>query len=124
MLAVDPAFVRQMLSRVTATSGRPWPTVIARQVHFSEWTLYGVFVDEVIRGLGTSFASDDSLCLGYWDEIPLNLEEAIRFLSRVGPTHVAAMISAKSRTPLAIRRAAFARRRAAETAGRLVVSSG
>jgi Family of unknown function (DUF6492) len=124
MLAVDPAFVRQMLSRVTATSGRPWPTVIARQVHFSEWTLYGVFVDEVIRGLGTSFASDDSLCLGYWDEIPLNLDEAIRFLSRVGPTHVAAMISAKSRTPLAIRRAAFARRRATETAGRLVVSSG
>jgi Family of unknown function (DUF6492) len=118
MLAVDPSIVRQMLSRVEAASGSPWPTVISRQVHFSEWTLYGVFVDEVIGGPGT-LASDDPLCLGYWDEIPLSMDESVQFLSGVRPTDVAAMISAKSRTPLAVRRAAFARHRAARTAGRL-----
>jgi Family of unknown function (DUF6492) len=122
MLAVDPSIVRGMLSRVAAASGSPWPTVIARQVHFSEWTLYGVFVDEVIRGPGT-LASGDPLCLGYWDEIPLNLDESVQFLSGVRPTDVAAMISAKSRTPLAVRRAAFARHRAARTAGLLPANS-
>jgi hypothetical protein len=124
MLAVDPAFVRQMLSRVAATSGVPWQTAIARQVHFSEWTLYGVFVEEMIGAAGASFCSDDPLCHGYWDEIPLNLDESVRFLAGVRPTDVAAMISAKSRTPLAVRRAAFARHRAAGAGGRLAANSG
>jgi hypothetical protein len=113
LLAWDPAIVRRMLSRVTATSGLPWPSAIARQLHFSEWTLYGVFVDEVIGTPGSAFSSDDPLCVGYWDEIPLNLDDSVRFLSGVRPTDVAVMISAKSRTPLAVRRAAFARYRAA-----------
>jgi hypothetical protein len=64
-----------MLSRVTATSGLRWPAAIAGQFHFSEWTLYGVFVEGVIAEPGNSFCSDDPMCLGYWEEIPLNLDE-------------------------------------------------
>ena len=51
-MAWDPTIVRQMLARVTATTGRPWPTAIAGQLHFSECTLYGVFVDDVSRCAG------------------------------------------------------------------------
>ena len=116
LLAWDPAIVRRMLARVTATTGRPWTSAIAGQLHFSEWTLYGMFVDEVI-GAPNSFASDDPLCLAYWDEMPLDRDGAVDFLRGVRPTDVAAMISAKSRTPLAVRRAAFADHRAARTAG-------
>jgi Family of unknown function (DUF6492) len=123
MLACDPAIVRRMLARVTTASGRPWTAAITRQLHFSEWTLYGVFVDEVIGAAANSFASDDPLCLAYWDETPLNRDGAVDFLRGVRPTDVAAMISAKSRTPLAVRRAAFAghradRRATVATAGR------
>jgi hypothetical protein len=102
---------------VTATTGRPWTTVIAGQLHFSEWTLYGVFLDNVIGAPANSFASDDPLCRAYWDTTPLNQQGAVDFLRGVRPTDVAAMISAKSRTPRAVRRAAFARHRAAWTAG-------
>jgi hypothetical protein len=116
MLASDPAIVRQMLARVTAVSGCPWTTAITRQLHISEWTLYGVFVDEVIGAPAKSFVSDDPLCLAYWDEIPLNPDGAVGFLRGVRPTDVAAMISAKSRTPLEVRRAAFAAHRATRTA--------
>jgi Family of unknown function (DUF6492) len=117
MLVCDPAIVRRMLARVTATTGRPWTTAIAGQLHFSEWTLYGVFVDDVVGAPANSFASDDPLCLAYWDETPLNRDGAVDFLRGVRSTDVAAMISAKSRTPLAVRRAAFAGHRAARTAG-------
>jgi Family of unknown function (DUF6492) len=117
LLAWDPAIVRRMLARVTATTGRPWTTAIAGQLHFSEWTLYGVFVDDVIGVPAKSFASDDPLCLAYWDETPLNRDDAVDFLRGVRPTDVAAMISAKSRTPLAVRRAAFASHRAARPTG-------
>jgi hypothetical protein len=114
-VACDPAIVRQMLARVTATTGRPWTTAIAGQLHFSEWTLYGVFVDDVIGAPANSFASDDPLCLAYWDETPLDCNGAAGFLRGLRPTDVAGMISAKSRTPLAVRRAAFAANRAART---------
>jgi hypothetical protein len=117
LFACDPAIVRQMLARVTATTGQPWSTAIAAQPHFSEWTLYGVFVDNVIGAPANSFSADDPLCLGYWDVSPLNRDDAVEFLRHVQRTDVAAMISAKSRTPLAVRRAAFASHRAARTAG-------
>jgi|tagenome__1003787_1003787.scaffolds.fasta_scaffold20990059_3 hypothetical protein len=108
MVACDPRIVRRMLERVTATTGRPWTTAITGQLHFSEWMLYGIFVDEIMGAPANSLTSDDPLCLAYWDETPLNREGAIDFLKGVRRTDIAAMISAKSRTPLAVRRAAFA----------------
>jgi hypothetical protein len=121
MVACDPAIVRKMLDRVTATANCSWATAIAKQLHFSEWTLYGVFIDEGIGASANSFISDDPLCRAYWDEVPLNSDEAIGFLHSVQPTDVAAMISAKSRTPLAIRRAAFAEH---QTANRTALAMG
>ena len=112
LLAWDPAIVRQMLARVTATTGRAWTTAIAGQLHFSEWTLYGMFVDAVLGAPANSFASDDPLCLAHWGTIPLNHDSAREFFSNIKPTDVAAMISAKSGTPLAVKRAAFAGYRA------------
>ncbi len=106
LLARDPAIVRQMLAKVANTTGRPWTTTIAGQLRFSEWTLYGVFVDEAIGAPANSFASDAPLCLAYWNDGPLSGQGAIDFLRGVRPT-VAAMIPAKSRTPLAARRAAL-----------------
>src|SRR5688572_6395208 len=113
LLAWNPAIVRQMLARVAAMTGRPWTTSIAAHLHFSEWTLYGVFVDNVIGARATSFDSDDSLCHAYWDPAALDRDGAIRFLCGIGAADIAAMISAKSRTPLSVRRAAFAELRCA-----------
>jgi Family of unknown function (DUF6492) len=107
-IAWDPAIVRRMLARVTAITGRPWPTAIAAQLHFSECVLYGVFVDGVIGAPANSFASDNSLCLVYWKSTPLNLDSAAQFIRGVRPTDIAAVIQSKSRTPAAVREAAFA----------------
>jgi Family of unknown function (DUF6492) len=116
-LAWDPMIVRQMLARVTATTGRPWPTAIAGQLHFSECVLYGVFVDGVIGAPANSFASDDALSLLYWAQTPLNLDSVAHFIRGVRPNDIAAVIQSKSRTPLAVRQAAFAALRAAHNTG-------
>jgi hypothetical protein len=115
LVSWDPTIVRRMLARVTAVTGRPWPTAIAGQLHFSEWMLYGVFVDGVSGAPANSFTSEDQLCLCYWKPSPLNLDSAADFIRGVRPTDVAAMISAKSRTPLPVRQAAFAALRTAPT---------
>jgi hypothetical protein len=112
-LAWNPMIVRRMLARISATTGRPWPSAIAGQLHFSECVLYGVFVDAVIGAPANSFASDDPLCLLYWEPTPLNLDSAAKFIRCVRPTDIAAVIQSKSRTPLAVREAAFAALRAA-----------
>ena len=72
LLAWDPVIVRRLLAQVAATTGQQWATAIAGQLHFSEWTLYGVFVDNIIGAPAKSFASDDPLCLAYWGKTPLN----------------------------------------------------
>lgn len=124
LLPWNPEIVRRMLERVTATTGRSWTTAIAAQLHFSEWTLYGVFVDELMGGPINSFMSDDPLCLSYWGTTPLDCAGAANLLRGIRSTDVAAMISAKSLTPLAVRRAAFEGcRRAVSQADRHAESS-
>lgn len=72
--------------------------------------LYGVLVDNVLGATANSFASDDPLCPAHW--APLDQKGATQFLNRIRPIDVAAMISAKSGTLLAVKRAAFANFRA------------
>jgi hypothetical protein len=112
-LAWDPEVVRQMLAHVAATTGRPWSTAIAGQLDFSECVLYGVFVDGVAGTPASAFASDDSRCLVYWEQTPLNHDSASEFVRSVRPTHIAAVIQSKSLTPVALREATFTALRAA-----------
>ncbi len=107
LLAWDPAVVRQLLERVEQVTGRRWSDAVGAHLHFSEWTLYGVFVDHLMGDEARAFATDDSRCHAYWDEAPLDDAGAREFVARAGPDDIAVMISAKSRTPLRTRRAAF-----------------
>ncbi|MFV2083726.1 MULTISPECIES: DUF6492 family protein [Micromonosporaceae] len=108
LLAWDPVIVRGLLQRIESVTGRRWADVVGAQLHFSEWTLYGVYVDEVLGGqAATGFATTDSRCHAYWEEVPLDESSVARFVAGIGPDDVAVMISAKSRTPLELRRAAI-----------------
>jgi hypothetical protein len=113
LVAWDPAAVRAMLERVERTTGRPWATVVGAQLHFSEWTLYGVFVDGVLGPPANTNASDESLCHAYWDVTALDATTANDVVRGVQPRDIALMISAKSRTPLPVRRATFTASRGA-----------
>lgn len=108
VLAWDPALVRRLLARVSEATGRRWVDAVGGCLHFSEWTLYGVFVENMVASSATRFTTDP-LCHAYWDETPLDERAMSRFLAGIRPTDVAVMISAKSRTPLPLRRAALAR---------------
>jgi len=108
LLAWDPAIVRQLLTHVESVTGRRWADAVGAQLHFSEWTLYGVFVDHVLDDTARAFTVEDPLCHAYWDETPLDDTGLGRFLGSMSSDDLAVMISAKSRTPLALRRAAIA----------------
>lgn len=113
----DGDVVRRMIRRVEEVTGLPWIHAVGKELHISEWTLYGVYADQFEQA-GSVTLTPDSLCHSYWDTAPLGADDATAWLSKAGPPDVAYMISAKSGTPQTTRRnahaAAFDRRQPAE----------
>src|SRR5690606_7630698 len=110
----DPAVARAMQRRITEVTGMNWMDAFNARLHISEFILYGVFVDEVLGASGDRPPGDASICHNNWKRSPLTHEEAIAFAERLPREAIAMMISAKSNTPLEVRRAAI--RRATEIA--------
>jgi hypothetical protein len=91
--------------RVQEATGRHWIDAVTAHVHFSEWTLYGMFVDEVV---GAASTTDSTRCHSYWESTPLSLPEARAFVHGLASDDLAVMIHSKSNTPIEVRRAAVA----------------
>jgi hypothetical protein len=99
--------VLALRDRIERVTGRPWLDAIASELHVSEFILYGVFVDGVLGTSADVFAADSMLCHSYWGSSPLAPAAAAGFVRGLSPEDVAVMISAKSGTPLEVRREAF-----------------
>lgn len=105
----DPAAVRAMQRRIGDVTGRDWLDAFTSQLHISEFMLYGVFIDEVFRGSRPWPQADATVCHNTWQRTPLDLDGALAFAEQLDSDAVAMMISAKSGTPVEIRRAAIDR---------------
>jgi hypothetical protein len=104
----EPAVVRSMLAEVEARAGASWQRVVAAQLHFSEMILYGVYVDARLPADGARRVVADMRCHRHYDEVPLDESDLREFLAGIRPVDHSVMISAKSGTALAARRAALA----------------
>lgn len=110
-----PATVRDLQARVARVTGRHWMDAFTAQLQISEFILYGVYVDEILAGSGSSWPGDISFCHNYWETVPLDRAGAVAFADRLDPAAVGMMISAKSHTPRDVRQVAI--ERCAEVAG-------
>jgi hypothetical protein len=106
-IAWNRQVVHALRDRIERVCGRPWLDAIASQLHVSECIIYGVFVDEVLGSSADVFRVDSMLCHNYYDEVPFAPEDAEAFVGALPPGDVAVMISAKSGTPLDVRRKAL-----------------
>lgn len=106
--AWDPEVVGALQHRIETVTGRPWIDAVCAQRKFSECTLYGTFVDEVLGPPASQVTTNRSKCHNYWDPVPLSTEKASEFAKATPQDDVAVMISAKSRTPADIRRSVIA----------------
>jgi hypothetical protein len=107
----EPKVVQALLARIEQVTGLQWMDAITAQRTFSEWTLYGVFAEEVMK-YPESDLTESSLCLSYWghssgDNPPLTLAGAMEFVSHLKVDDVAVLIQSKTRTPRTIRRVAL-----------------
>jgi hypothetical protein len=97
--------VLSLHEHVQKVTGRHWLDAVTAHVHFSEWVLYGLFLEEVVKSAVTT---DSSRCHTHWGYTPLDLEQAKAFVHRLRPDDLAILIHSKSHTPAEIRRAAIA----------------
>lgn len=105
--AWDRTTVLALRDRIEQVAGRHWLDVIGSELHISEFVLYGVFVDAVL-GRSAGVVADESMLLhAYWPTTPLSPVDARSFVRELPPDHVAVMISAKSHTPMHVRREAL-----------------
>jgi Family of unknown function (DUF6492) len=100
----DRHIVIALQERIQQTTGQHWLNAVGGQLHFSEFFLYGVFVDKVLGGQINVTETDSMFCHTYWKRTPLDITEGERFVQEMPAEDVAIMISAKSGTPLEVRR--------------------
>jgi hypothetical protein len=90
------AHVVQLCQHLEAQSGRSWFATLAREWQWSEYILYGLFVDRVLGQQAQHYPVGINPCHDYWFPQPL-ADAALRdWLGHIQPEHVAVMISAKS----------------------------
>ncbi len=91
--------VLRLHQHIESVSGKPWLETICRHWHLSEYILYGVFAEQVLRETSGHYPDSTLNCLGHWDQDPLSESQVRDFLSGIKDHHVAIMISSKAQFP-------------------------
>jgi hypothetical protein len=100
--------VKSMVARVEDATGEKWWKAVARTVQFSEYLLYGTFVDQVLGGTAGLQRDESDHCLAHWDLRPLGLDEVEQFVGRFGAGDFACLISSHSGTSPVVRQRVMA----------------
>ena len=103
------SIVRRMIARIEEVGGADWRKILARTPHFSEYTLYGMFVESLGIEAAGHFAADVSQVHCIWEVEPETAEEEAAFVSSLEPHHVACLIQSTAKMSLRTRTALCAR---------------
>jgi hypothetical protein len=94
------------MEHIEDCTGQSWMDAFGRQLHVSEFVVYGVFMDDV---LGDVAPFGGPLCHNYYERTPLSPADARAFAGRMPFEALGAMISSHSHTPPDVRWDAFRR---------------
>ena len=89
--------LHQHIERVTQKS---WLEAIANSWYFSEYMLYGIFIERILKERSDHYWDCQPVSHEYWGTTPLTLEQLQQFKKKMNPQCIAIMISAKSKTPI------------------------
>lgn len=84
--------VHALRRRISQTAGgKPWASVLCNTLHFSEYILYGVFVEHLLHGQGHRY-TDRELCHCSWHHQVRSAADVERFLEQIAPDQVAVLV--------------------------------
>jgi hypothetical protein len=103
----DQQTTRAMVSKIEAVTGLDWVEALCRARGFSEYMLYGYFVQNNASSSGTHTLTSRTPCVSYWDQPQLDQDELNRLLRGADKDHVAFSVASFSGTPVQTIRAAI-----------------
>ena len=103
----DQQTTRAMASRIEAVTGLDWVEALCRAHGFSEYMLYGYFVQNEARLSAQHTLTSRTPCLSYWDSPKLSPGELNELLRGADRNDVAFSVASFSGTPVATIRAAI-----------------
>ncbi len=86
------SIVRKMIERIEQVGGADWRKVLAREPHFSEYTLYGLFVESLGAEAAGHYIDPASPVHGVWDIEPETPEDEEELIQGLEPHHIAFLI--------------------------------
>jgi hypothetical protein len=92
--------VLQLCEHIEKLSGRGWIETLANSWHLSEYVLYGIFIDRILKEQSGHYYEAQNICHDYWFPQSLSDEQLEKFIAEISPEHVAVMISAKAGMPV------------------------
>ena len=98
LVSWDPVVVRRCTERLAEVSSRRWETAVSREWEFSEYVLYGEYLEEFGSKRQLSFVADRTLCHSHWDPRPLDLAGARLFVDSLDDADVAVHVQSNSHT--------------------------
>ena len=104
----DQQTTRAMASRIEAVSGLDWMETLCKTREFSEYMLYGYFVQNDARFAAGHSHTSGTPCISYWEQQTLSKDELNDLLCRASKDDVAFSIASFSGTPVDTIRAAIA----------------
>ncbi len=78
-----------MQNYIADVGDQSWQNILSQSGLISEYTLYGLYVDEIQGNNSNLFLDSNSLCKTRWQEKFSSAEEISEFFSKLSPQHVA-----------------------------------
>lgn len=88
--------VLKMFDYIEDVTGRGTIENICHLWHFSEYVLYGAFVDYVLKEESGHYWDAYSPCKEYWEHSDMSQQDLERFFHDLEPEHAAVMVSSKA----------------------------
>jgi hypothetical protein len=117
----DQQTTAAMASRIEAVSGLDWMEALCKTREFSEYMLYGYFVQNDARFAAGHTHTSKTPCVSYWEKPQLSKSEMNELLRRASKDDVAFSIASFSGTPVETIRSAITEN---FSAGPSLVSAG
>ncbi|MFB9263622.1 DUF6492 family protein [Bradyrhizobium erythrophlei] len=96
----DKQTTRALAERIEAATGVSWVEALCRTREFSEYLLYGFFVENDAGSALRHSVVPKTPCISYWDDPTLSKDELNRLLMRADRDDVAFSIASFSGTPV------------------------
>jgi hypothetical protein len=96
-----------LVAQIEAVTNLHWIEALCRTREFSEYMLYGYFVQNNARFSSVHSPTSGTQCVSYWEDLKLNKDELNELLRRANKDDVAFSIASFSGTPVETIRAAI-----------------